>query len=89
MICDTYSNERTIKDFKRDRRGNVEATYSSQGCNETRPTDFNRVYVVQVCIDHFLAYEIMSQHYKDIINEKTVFLPGNDHELGFKWIIIR
>ena len=31
IICHIYSNEPTIKDFKRDRRGNTEATYSIQG----------------------------------------------------------
>ena len=75
IICYTYSNEPTIKDFKRDGRGNAEATYSFQGCNQTRPTDFNRAPLstsFKSALIDFLAYEIRSQHYKDIINEKTV-----------------
>ena len=30
IICDAYSNKPTIKDFKRDRKGNADATYSIQ-----------------------------------------------------------
>ena len=76
IICDAYSNEPTIKDFKCDRRGNVEATYTIHGCNPTRPTDFNRALLstsFKSALINFLAYEIRLQHYKDIINEKTVF----------------
>ena len=76
MICDIYSKNPTIKNFVRDRRGNAEATYSIQGCNQTRPTDFNRALLstsFKSALIDFLAYEIRSQHYKDIINEKTVF----------------
>ena len=75
IICDTYSNEPAIKDFERDRRGNAEATYSIQGCNQTRPTDFYWALLstsLKSVLIAFLAYEIRSQHYKDIINEKTV-----------------
>ena len=75
IICDAYFNEPTIKDPKRDRRENTEATYSIQGCDQTRPTYFNSTLLstsFKSALIDFLAYEFRSQHYKDIINEKTV-----------------
>ena len=76
IICDAYSIEPTINDSKRDRRENTEATYSIQGCDQTRPTDFNSTLLstsFKFALIEFIAYKIRSQHYKDIINEKTVF----------------
>ena len=76
IICDAYFNEPTIKDSKRDRRENTEATYSIQGCDQTRPTYFNSTLLspsFKSSLIDFLAYEIRSQDYKDIINEKRVF----------------
>ena len=76
IICDAYSIEPTINDSKRDRRENTEATYSIQGCDQTRPTNFNSTLLstsFKFALIEFIAYKIRSQHYKDIINEKTVF----------------
>ena len=83
-------NEPTINDFKRDRRGNAEAI---QGCNQTRPTDLNRALLstsFKSAVINFLAYEIRSHHYKDIINEKTVFFAWKQScIIRLKWIIMR
>ena len=61
IICDAYSNEPTINDSKRDRRENTEATYSIQGCDQTRPTYFNSTLLstsFKSALFDFLAYEI-------------------------------
>ena len=62
--------------------------YSIQGCNQTRPTYFQHRALLSTsfksALIDFLAHEIRSHHYKDIINEETVFFAWKQSCIKFQ-----
>lgn len=76
LICDTYSEEPSIKDFERANRGVDASVYSIQGRDQRRPADFRRALLstsFKTSLINFLAEEWTALDYIEILEGNTAY----------------
>ncbi len=76
IICDTYTNEPSIKDYTRQIRGASDRTYHISGPAQRRPADFSKALQsksFKTSFINFLAVEWSSSNYVNIIDGHTLY----------------
>ena len=77
IVCDTYTEKPSIKDYTRDERGNYDARYTITGPSQRRPVNFNQTLLsasFKTAFLHFLQDEWASSNYSSISEGHEIYI---------------